>query len=324
MKRHFLVSVVIPAYNAEDCVSRAIRSVLQQTIAPHEILVIDDGSTDHTRVVAGRFGNPVRVLSQRHAGAAQARNIGIRVSAGDIIAFLDADDEWLNVKLEKQLALHDGRSIALSYCRSNEFDILGNDLGDTFNARPLQRGTGVWRDLLCANFIATPTVMADRALLMAVGGFDVTLKVGEDQDLWIKLALRGFVDFIDESLVRVHQRADSLSSSGFRDQICVTLPMIWKHMEMLKPRLTAQDVRAIRATRMGQVGRNAYAHGEVRMGLPLMAQAIRSGDGLFRNLYHLAAASRPIGKLRAATRHRHTIYTTGKNSTPASAGPEAR
>lgn len=311
------VSVVIPAYNVEDCISRAIRSVFRQTLLPREILVVDDGSTDDTRHIANRFGVPVRVLSQPRQGAAQARNAGIRACSGDIIAFLDADDEWLDSKLEKQLELHRGREIVLSFCRSNEFDGEGNDLGDTFRDLPYLRGSGIWRNLLAANFIATPTVMASRAHLVAAGGFDPGLKVGEDQDMWIRLALRGSVDFIDESLVCVHMRPNNLSGSGFHDQLFFTLPMIWRHLRALKPRLTEDETRAICAERLGRVARNAYAHGEFAIALPLMARAIGTGDSLLHNIYHLAAAAPPVRRLRGVMKRR--IFSTGAKS-PAAAG----
>jgi glycosyltransferase involved in cell wall biosynthesis len=309
MNRHRSVSVVIPAYNVEDCISRAIRSVLGQTFPPREIVVIDDGSTDNTRYIASRFGAPVRVLYQSRTGAAQARNTGIHASSGELIAFLDADDEWLEPKLEKQLGLHRGQDIVLSFCRSNEFDSEGHDLGDTFRDLQPLRGSGVWRNLLAANFIATPTVMASRADLLAVGGFNASLKVGEDQDMWIRLALRGSVDFIDEGLVRVHMRPGCLSSSGFRDQLSFTLPMIWEHLQALRPRLSDSEIRAICAARLGRMGRNAYAHGEFSLGLPLMAKAIGMGDSLFHNIYHLAAAAPPVQRLRTILQGRFSGVT---------------
>jgi glycosyltransferase involved in cell wall biosynthesis len=296
------VTVVIPAYNMDDCICRAIRSVLRQTHLPQEIVVVDDGSTDNTRSAANKFGGLVRVIDQCRSGAAQARNAGIRASNSEIIAFLDADDEWLETKLEKQLDLHKRQDLVLSFCRSNEFDVDGHDLGDTFRGlRPL-RGDDVWRNLLAINFIATPTVMASRQTLIAAGGFNSSLKVGEDQDMWIRLALLGPVDFIDESLVRVHMRPASLSSSGFHDQVAFTLPMIWGHLQALKPRLCDREIRAIYAARLGRVGRNACAHREFVLGLSLMAKAIGMGDSPFHNLHHLAGLTPPIRWLRTVMR----------------------
>ena len=299
--------MVIPAYNAEDCIARAISSVLAQTLPPHEIVIVDDGSTDGTADIAKRFAG-VRVLSQLRAGASQARNAGIRACNGEIVAFLDADDEWLESKLEKQLDLHQGQDIALSFCRSNEFDEQGNELGDTFRDLAPRRGN-VWRDLLATNFIATPTVMASRENLVALGGFDTRLKVGEDQDMWIRLARLGPVDFVDDSLVRVHLRPGGLSGSGFHDQVNYTLPMIWRHIQTLRSDLSDDEIRAIRSARTGRTGRNAYAHGEFGLALPLILEAIFQGDSLFHNLYHLAAAA-------PAFRHLRTLLQTRFRGNP--------
>jgi len=312
------VSVVIPAYNVEDCICRAIRSVLRQTHLPQEIVVVDDGSTDNTGCAAKKFGGPVRVIGQRRTGAAQARNTGISASRGEIIAFQDADDEWLETKLEKQLTLHHRQDLAMSSCQSNEFDVDGHDLGDTFrDLRPV-RGNEIWRKLLAVNFIATPTVMASREKLIAAGGFNSSLKVGEDQDMWIRLALLGPVDFIDESLVHVHMRPASLSSSGFHDQVAFTLPMIWEHLQALKPRLCEREVRGIYAARLGRVGRNACAHREFVLGLSLVAKAIGMGDSPFHNLYHLLGLAPPIRWLRNTMRQ---SLGAAAGEGPVAAGP---
>jgi glycosyltransferase involved in cell wall biosynthesis len=98
------VSVVIAAFNSEKYLGEAISSVLAQSIAPAEVIVVNDGSTDRTGEVAAAFGDRVRVITQPNAGCAAARNHGVRASTGDHIAFLDADDLWLSHKLQVQLA----------------------------------------------------------------------------------------------------------------------------------------------------------------------------------------------------------------------------
>ena len=99
-----MISVVIPAYNAERYLGEAIDSVLAQTLHVDEILVVDDGSTDGTRAVAERRPN-VRLLQQDHQGAGSARNLGAMRASGEFLAFLDADDLWLPWKIEHQLAV---------------------------------------------------------------------------------------------------------------------------------------------------------------------------------------------------------------------------
>ena len=163
--------------------------------------------------------------------------------------------------------------------------------------------------------------MASREKLTAAGGFNSSLKVGEDQDMWIRLALLGRVDFIDESLVRVHMRPESLSSSGFKDQVTFTLPMIWGHLQALKPRLGEREIRTIYAARLGQVGRNACAHREFVLGLSLIAKAIGNGDSPFQNLYHLAGLTPPIRWLRNAL-HQSLRATASKRRVVAAHGRE--
>jgi glycosyltransferase involved in cell wall biosynthesis len=100
-----LISVVIPVWNCERYLGEAIESVLGQTRAPEEILVIDDGSTDGSRDVAERFAPRVRYRHKDHGGIGETRNAGVLMAQGELIAFLDADDLWVEDKLERQRAL---------------------------------------------------------------------------------------------------------------------------------------------------------------------------------------------------------------------------
>ena len=101
------VSVVIPVYNGEKYLSEAIESVLRQTVAPAEIIVVDDGSTDGTEQVAKKYASAIRYISQPNRGSGAARNAGTSQSIGDFLAFLDADDVWIENKLELQLKAHE-------------------------------------------------------------------------------------------------------------------------------------------------------------------------------------------------------------------------
>ena len=100
-----LISVIVPAFNAEKYIAEAVSSILAQDPAPDEVIIVNDGSTDNTGSIAESFDEPVRCFVQENTGAAAARNMGIRQARGDILAFLDADDIWLPGKLSRQLAL---------------------------------------------------------------------------------------------------------------------------------------------------------------------------------------------------------------------------
>jgi glycosyltransferase involved in cell wall biosynthesis len=99
------ISVVIPCYNAAAYVGEAVRSVLTQTLPPHEVIVIDDGSTDASATVLAEFGSSVTLMRQANQGVAAAVNHGVSRARGEAIAFLDADDLWMPDKLERQVAV---------------------------------------------------------------------------------------------------------------------------------------------------------------------------------------------------------------------------
>jgi len=102
MRQQHAVSVIVPVFNGERYLAEALESIFGQTRPPAEVIVVDDGSTDRTAEVAGRF--PVRCLHQENRGVAAARNAGVQAAAGDLLAFLDHDDLWIADKLERQLA----------------------------------------------------------------------------------------------------------------------------------------------------------------------------------------------------------------------------
>jgi len=281
------VSVVVPARNAEDTLARALDSVLVQTHRPDEIIVVDDASTDGTADVAARYrdqGVNLVALKERH-GAAGARNAGIAAAKSAWIAFLDADDEWLAAKLEKEVALIVADpGCAFVFCASHEFSVTGRALGDTFGGRQVVTGDEAWKALLARNFVATPTVVARRSMLLELGGFDKSLKVSEDQDMWIKLALTGRPAYVPESLVCVYGQPNGLSSWVLADLYDYTLPMVERHLHRLSARLTRAEARRIMGERLNSVGLNACSHGDLRAGLQMMVRSALLGYRPLRNL----------------------------------------
>lgn len=279
MERTNSVCVVIPAHNAAETLARAIHSVLAQSLPASEIVVVDDASTDATAEVARAFAEKGVRLVSLHArrGAAGARNAGIAAAASAWIAFLDADDEWRPAKLERQMALI-GREpdASLVFCASEEFAPDGTALGDTFRGGRVSTGEDAWKALLKTNFVATPTVAAPRALLLLCG-FDESLAVGEDQDMWIRLALSGKLAYLPECLVRVHVRPRSLSSYRGTDQSRHLLPMIERHLRQLGGRLTGAEARAILGERLSNASRIAFAQGDIGRGVLFALRAAARG-----------------------------------------------
>ena len=291
------VSAVIPAYNSEGTIARALRSVFAQTRPPDEIIVVDDGSTDQTRnIVSAALSDRIRlVASPSRMGAGGARNVGIAAAGGDVIAFLDSDDEWLPTKLELQLEmLTSDRRLAFVACAARSISTEGNDLGDTYGLRRISTGSEAWKALLACNFVATPAVVAWRRHVVAAGGFDEALKIGEDQDLWIRLALAGSLGYVPESLVRVHLRADSLSSWMLDDLLAYTMPMIERHLSQQRLRLTPSDVRRIRGERLNRFGRVAYVRGDVVRGAHLIARSMMLGYQPIESTLYLLRGAPPL------------------------------
>ncbi len=172
-------------------------------------------------------------------------------------------------------------------------DPSGAELGDLYRGQPVTTGENAWKALLARNFIATPSVLAWRHRLIGAGGFDERLKVGEDQDFWIRLALSGPIGYVHEHLVRVHERENSLSRWALDDLLTYTLPMIEGHIARSHHRLTPQDIRRIRGERLSQYGRVAYARGELINGLSLLGRSILLGYRPCENAWHIATAAPP-------------------------------
>lgn len=190
------VSVVIPVYNSAHLIGRALESVFAQTFADFEVIVVDDGSDDHEELsaVLARWGDRVRSVRQANGGPARARNTAIALATGDLIAFLDADDEWLPVKLERQVGYLD---------RYPETGLLHTGL---IGGAQTTGTTAPPRQAFCelfhtGFFINTLTVMVPRRVIEATGGFDERREVHiEDWDLWLRIAADHPLGYIPEPL----------------------------------------------------------------------------------------------------------------------------
>src|SRR5260370_4554880 len=155
-----LVSVILPVYNREMWVGRAIDSVLAQTYQPVEMIVVDDGSTDGTRRVFDRYGEQITLLTQLHAGAYVARNLDIRHARGELVAFIDSDDAWLPDKLTLHVPLME--HAALAYGDAIHMTPQRTRMRRTcFRVSPPRRGRGA-AAFAWANFVPTTTVLVRR------------------------------------------------------------------------------------------------------------------------------------------------------------------
>jgi glycosyltransferase involved in cell wall biosynthesis len=191
----FSASVVIPAYNVRRYLPRAIQSVLNQTLPPLEVVVVDDGSSDGTGEVARRFGGIVRCVRQENAGAGAARNHGVREARGEFVAFLDADDEWCPHHLDEAARVLTAHPELDWLCAPyEERDASGKPRRRRKYAGPqLKHGVYI-AEFFKAHveywFAWTSTMVVRRQVVLEAGGFDESMRRGQDLDLWCRIALR--------------------------------------------------------------------------------------------------------------------------------------
>jgi glycosyltransferase involved in cell wall biosynthesis len=288
------VSVVIPTYNAAATVEAAIDSVAAQTCRDLEVIVVDDGSSDATVDRAGaalaRSGLPHQLLRQpRNGGPAVARNRGVAMASGEYVAFLDADDEWLPGKLRAQVAILDAdRRVTLCGCQADWVDDHGQVIEPLFVDLPSRLSEG-WRRLLWQCYVATPCAMVRREDL-GTHPFDPALRVGEDRDLWIKLASNGVVALVQESMVRIRLSQGSFMPNNSGLVLTCTRPMIERHMRWLADDISLRDRLRARGSLDSQIGKNLcrdprrYGEG-CRYLLASILQMYRPLDGLRELLY---------------------------------------
>lgn len=211
----FTFSVVIPAFNAEATLARAVRSALAQQPAPDEVIVVDDGSRDRTaQVAAGLDG--VRVIAQENKGPSAARNLGLAEVQSPWVAFLDADDWWFPVKTSAQVSALSRRPD----CVLVASDWVREDSAEFVPADGPSRESGDWpvtefgyRSILLLNRFQTSTVLARTEALRGVGGFDSALDGAEDWDMWLRLARQGRIVKVDSPLVVYRDESDGYSKN---------------------------------------------------------------------------------------------------------------
>lgn len=196
----YAISVVIPTHKRPKLLQRAIKSVLAQTLLPFEIIIVDDaGSPESEEVLKGFNSKLLRYVHNADGqGASSSRNLGAKLSRGDFVAFLDDDDEWVSVKLEKQRDLI--KKSSLDACFS-QIQIIYEDTDlsyPTASCMPADPLTLILRK----NFIGgTISAVIKREVFENLQGFDLEYKAREEYDLWIKIVLNGFkIGIVEEPL----------------------------------------------------------------------------------------------------------------------------
>lgn len=219
----YRISVVIPSYNRETELVRALQSVSAQTYPVHEIIVIDDGSTDDTATLIKSHFPAVTYQRIEQSGVSVARNKGIENCTGNWIALLDSDDEWLPDKLSKQIqALQCNPEYIL--CHTDEIWIRNGNRVNPMNKYRKQGGF-IYQHCLPVCAISPSSVLIKKTVFEEVGLFDPLLPVCEDYDFWLRVCSRYPALFVDELLLKKY--------GGHRDQLST------KHWGMDRFRIAA-------------------------------------------------------------------------------------
>ena len=234
-----LVSAVITTYKRPtEIVFRALESVLNQTYSNIEVILVDDSPENYDGRIALqneilKYSDRVKYIQNEHnLGACASRNVGLDIANGDYIAFLDDDDEWLPNKIEYQISKFTNSNIGLVYCGRT----VVNDSTGKISNEPIVECSGyIFDELIFNNFVgSTSYPLIKREALVDVGGFDPLMESAQDYDVWLRLAKKYEVDFVNIPLVQYHIHEGERISTNFKSRISGQERLIDKNIEYLR------------------------------------------------------------------------------------------
>jgi glycosyltransferase involved in cell wall biosynthesis len=214
-----LISVIVPAYNAEKTIRETIESVINQTFSDWELIVVNDGSQDNTvEVVSQIKDSRIKVFSYENAGLPASRNRGFDKAEGEFISFLDSDDLWTPDKLEEQLkALRANTKAAVAYSWTDYIDKSSNFLHP---GRHLSFSGDVYSKLLVRNFLENGSnALIKREALNEVGGFNESLRAAEDWDMWLRLGAKYHFVAVEKPQILYRVSTNSMSANIVKQEV---------------------------------------------------------------------------------------------------------
>jgi glycosyltransferase involved in cell wall biosynthesis len=229
------VSVIIPVYNRRAMVREAVDSVLAQTAASFELIVVDDGSTDGTgedlaQLAVGR-GETIRIEHTENRGPAAARNRGVATARAPLVAFLDSDDLWAPEKLERHLEfMRANPCCAIS--QTNETWIR-NERRVNPGMRHRKRAGDFFVDSLRTCLVSPSAVLMRKQLFDSIGGFDEDMRAAEDYDLWLRIQVEHEIGLLDEPM--------TTRRAGHPDQLSASTPAIDRFRILALAKLLGRD-----------------------------------------------------------------------------------
>lgn len=306
------MSVIIPCYNAEQWVADAIHSVAEQTYTPHEIIVVDDASTDDSLNAIRSSGVDVRLFHTKRANAAGARNVGIEFAEGEWVAFQDADDRWYPDHLERAMKLL-GSSEDVAYLSLTDRVNGSGEVTMARNPWPLSEPTSGLTHRRCVelwqihrNFYSLIAVLARLDRLREIDGFDVTQTKAHDVEMWLRL-IHGRTWSYNPVATTVHatQRPGAITQSGQAESQYFVMRAVHKNRERYGN--TATYDRLLEQTALKAIGSALSVGGREdqcrirRLALPYLRSHQRT---LFAKLGRWAALYRIAYQLRSWVRRR--------------------
>ncbi|MEA3497983.1 MAG: glycosyltransferase family A protein [Campylobacterota bacterium] len=212
------ISVIIPTYNRDSFIEKTVQTVLNQTVMPDEIIVVDDGSSDNTEELLDSLitTKKIKYIKQQNSGVSVARNRGIKESSNSWICFLDSDDLWEDTKLEEQINFHKENPNIL-FSHTLELWLFNNKI--IKQKKHQQKPSGFcFKENLANTLVGASTVMVHKNILNDIGYFDETLKVCEDYDLWLRILYKYELGMIDKQLIK--------KIAGHKEQLSFTTPLM--------------------------------------------------------------------------------------------------
>ncbi|MES2742456.1 MAG: glycosyltransferase [Pseudomonadota bacterium] len=294
------VSVIIPVYNGAPFIARAVRSALAQTHRPCEVIVVDDGSTDRTVDQLQAFGARITLISIPNGGVSHARNVGMRASRGELLAFLDADDLWHPDKLRAQVAaLGDYPEAGLCCCDYQVFDRHRGRPVQHFSVLP-RRVTmrfdrpfvDVLDTLISCNFVGTASTVVLRAsLARQVGLFDRAYRQAEDYDYWLRCARLSAFLVLSAELVDKRSHDSNLTNDGLETYACHEQVLLALQRRRQDTPARQRAVRAALARTRYVMGNLLFESGATGPAFAHYVRGLlhqRSPGNAFRFLFHVA------------------------------------
>ena len=274
------VSVIIPTHNRAGCLGQAIDSVLAQSYANFELIVVDDGSTDETQALLGTYGQALLNLRQKNRGPAAARNAGIRAARYPLLAFLDSDDCFAKQKMAIQIAAMEAQpELLISHTQETWFRN-----GQHFNQkkRHSKEGGNIFSRSLALCVVGMSTVMARRELFDRIGLFDESFPCCEDYELWLRASVAHSFLLVEAPLTVKHGgRSDQVSERFRVGMDCLRIRALEKLLA--EASLTSEQFRLASAELVRKAtiyGNGCLKHGRNEEGLGFLALAERYAPSL--------------------------------------------